>query len=36
MRINEYVTLRVQDIDLDNKTICIRSTKGKNTSNNIT
>lgn len=29
MRINECVTLRVQDIDLENKTICIRNTKGK-------
>jgi len=29
MRINECVTLRVQDIDIENKTICIRNTKGK-------
>lgn len=29
MRINECITLRVQDIDLTNKTICIRNTKGR-------
>lgn len=29
MRINECVTLRVQDIDITNKTICIRNTKGR-------
>ncbi|WP_373033823.1 integron integrase [Sulfurovum sp.] len=29
MRINECVTLRVQDIDLSNGSICIRNTKGR-------
>ena len=29
MRINECVTLRIQDIDLANKSICIRNTKGR-------
>jgi len=29
MRINECVTLRVQDIDISNESICIRNTKGK-------
>ena len=29
MRVNECVTLRVQDIDLDNRSICIRNTKGR-------
>jgi integron integrase len=29
LRINECVTLRVQDIDLSNRSICVRNTKGR-------
>lgn len=29
LRINECATLRVQDIDLSNRTICVRNTKGR-------